>query len=60
VPVPPLDGGRVATGILPRTPALALARLEPYGLIIIFLLMTSGALDHILRPMRAFLIGSLL
>lgn len=60
LPVPPLDGGRVATGILPRTPALALARLEPYGLLIIFLLMTSGALDHILRPMKAFLIGSLL
>lgn len=60
LPVPPLDGGRVATGILPRTPALALARLEPYGMLIIFLLMTSGALDHILRPMKAFLIGTLL
>jgi Zn-dependent protease len=60
LPVPPLDGGRVATGLLPRTLALALARLEPYGMLIILLLMTSGALDHILRPMKAFLIGSLL
>lgn len=60
LPVPPLDGGRVATGLLPRTPALALARLEPYGILIILLLMTSGALDHILRPMRTFLIDTLL
>jgi Zn-dependent protease len=60
LPVPPLDGGRVATGLLPRAPALALARLEPYGMLIILLLMTSGALDRILRPMKAFLLGSLL
>ena len=58
--VPPLDGGRVATGLLPRIPALALARLEPYGMLIILLLMTSGALDRILRPMRAFLLSTLL
>ncbi len=60
LPVPPLDGGRVATGLLPRIPALALARLEPYGMLIILLLMTSGALDRILRPMRAFLLSTLL
>jgi Zn-dependent protease len=60
LPVPPLDGGRVATGLLPRTPALALARLEPYGMLIILLLMTSGVLDRVLRPMKAFLIGTLL
>jgi len=60
LPVPPLDGGRVATGLLPRTPALALARLEPYGILIILLLMTSGALDRILLPMKSFLIDTLL
>ncbi|MGE4095700.1 MAG: site-2 protease family protein [Candidatus Binatia bacterium] len=60
LPLPPLDGGRVATGLLPRTPAIALARLEPYGIIILILLMTTGALDHVLRPMTAFLIGALL
>jgi Zn-dependent protease len=60
LPVPPLDGGRVATGLLPRAPALALARLEPYGMLIILLLMTSGALDRILRPMKAFLLSTLL
>lgn len=31
IPLPPLDGGRVAIGLLPRTLALPLARLERYG-----------------------------
>ncbi|MFO0997484.1 MAG: site-2 protease family protein [Alphaproteobacteria bacterium] len=35
LPVPPLDGGRVAVGLLPRSMALPLARLERYGLFII-------------------------
>jgi Zn-dependent protease len=35
MPLPPLDGGRILVGILPRTPAIALARLEPYGLMIV-------------------------
>jgi Zn-dependent protease len=35
LPVPPLDGGRVAVGLLPRALAVPLARLEPYGLLIV-------------------------
>jgi len=35
LPLPPLDGGRVAVGILPRPLALPLARLEPYGMMIL-------------------------
>jgi Zn-dependent protease len=35
LPVPPLDGGRVAVGLLPRPLALPLARLEPYGMLIL-------------------------
>lgn len=35
MPLPPLDGGRILVGILPRAPAIALARLEPYGLMIV-------------------------
>jgi Zn-dependent protease len=38
LPIPPLDGGRVAVGILPRRVARPLARLEPYGMLIIMLL----------------------
>ena len=35
LPIPPLDGGRVAVGILPRVLAIPLARLEPYGMMIL-------------------------
>lgn len=35
LPLPPLDGGRVAVGLLPRGPAMALARLERYGMLIL-------------------------
>lgn len=34
-PIPPLDGGRILVGILPRGLALPLARLEPYGFVIL-------------------------
>ena len=46
-PLPPLDGGRIAVGMLPDAVALPLARLEPYGLLILigllFILPMLGA-----------------
>ncbi|MBR0773618.1 site-2 protease family protein [Bradyrhizobium diazoefficiens] len=39
MPIPPLDGGRVAVGLLPRPLALPLARLEPYGMMILIALL---------------------
>jgi len=38
LPLPPLDGGRVAVGLLPRFLARPLARVEPYGMLILMLL----------------------
>jgi Zn-dependent protease len=35
LPIPPLDGGRVAVGILPRPLAVPLSRLEPFGMLIL-------------------------
>jgi Zn-dependent protease len=35
MPIPPLDGGRVAVGLLPNALAVPLSRLEPYGLLIL-------------------------
>ncbi|MGE0643088.1 MAG: site-2 protease family protein [Nitrospira sp.] len=35
LPIPPLDGGRILTAMLPPKPAIALARLEPYGMLIL-------------------------
>ncbi len=39
IPLPPLDGGRVLVGLLPYRQAEALARVEPYGMIIIIVLV---------------------
>jgi len=35
MPIPPLDGGRVAVGLLPRPLAIPLSRLEPFGMLIL-------------------------
>jgi Zn-dependent protease len=39
MPIPPLDGGRVAVGLLPRPLAVPLARLEPFGMMILIALL---------------------
>lgn len=59
-PLPPLDGGRVATGLLPRRPALVLARLEPYGMLIVLLLLMTGILGDMLQPLTLFVLNTLL
>lgn len=59
-PIPPLDGGRVATGLLPRGLALPLARLEPYGMLIVIGLLMTGILGDIVHPVTAFLVNVLL
>jgi Zn-dependent protease len=51
LPIPPLDGGRVAVGLLPAGPAAALARLEPFGFLVVFGLLATGTLSIILGPM---------
>jgi Zn-dependent protease len=62
MPIPPLDGGRVAVGILPRPLALPLARLEPLGMLILIgiliILPLAGSqfglnLDVVSRLLRA-------
>jgi Zn-dependent protease len=45
LPIPPLDGGRVAVGVLPRALAWPLARLEPYGMLILMGLFVVGYLS---------------
>ena len=49
VPIPPLDGSRVLAGVLPDRFGLAMARIEPYGLIILVLLLGAG-LFNVLMP----------
>jgi Zn-dependent protease len=60
LPVPPLDGGRVATGLLPRQLAFPLARLEPYGMLIVMVLLMTDVLDRVLNPVTRLLLHALL
>ena len=57
LPIPPLDGGRVLVGVLPLRLAHALARVEPYGLWIVILLLVSHLIDPILGPLVNDLVG---
>jgi Zn-dependent protease len=56
LPLPPLDGGRVLAGLLPKSGSEFLARVEPFGFIIVLLLMFSGVLFNILEPFLRFFI----
>jgi Zn-dependent protease len=44
-PLPPLDGGRVLVGLLPRGPAYQLARVERFGFFIVLALLIAGILN---------------
>lgn len=51
LPLLPLDGGRVVTSLLPPHLAMLYSRLEPFGLIIILVLLVTGILANIMMPM---------
>ena len=55
LPIPPLDGGRVVKGLLPPKQSGIFDNIEPYGLIIVMLLLFTGALGPILWPAINFL-----
>ena len=50
LPIPPLDGGRILMGFLPRQQAAALEKLEPYGFLIVITLVATGLSDYIVVP----------
>lgn len=50
LPLPPLDGGRIAVSLLPHRWSYRYARIEPYGMFILLLLLFSGILGLILWP----------
>ncbi len=54
IPLPPLDGGRVTVGLLPAGPARVLAAVEPFGFLIIALLLFAGVLGAWLGPAVSF------
>jgi len=50
LPIPPLDGGRVAVGLLPGPWAWRLSRIEPYGIFIVLGLLLTGVLWMLVGP----------
>jgi Zn-dependent protease len=50
VPIPPLDGGRIAVSLLPHRMAHRFAMIEPYGLIIIVVLLATKVLGAVIWP----------
>ena len=55
LPLPPLDGGRVMTSLLPGPLAYRFSRIEPYGFFILIALLVSGILWKVLGPPVAVL-----
>ncbi len=49
-PLPPLDGGRIAVSLLPHRLAYQFARIEPYGMIILMVLLFTGVLGAVMLP----------
>ena len=51
IPIPPLDGGRIAVSLLPHRLAYRFAMIEPYGLIIIVMLLATRVLGAVIWPL---------
>jgi Zn-dependent protease len=60
VPVPPLDGGNVLMGVLPHEAAQVIERLRPYGFLLLYVLMLTGFLTWITRPVQSAILRWLL
>ncbi|MDH4011997.1 MAG: site-2 protease family protein, partial [Desulfobacterales bacterium] len=62
IPIPPLDGSRILAMLLPAPLRVHFARLERFGMIIIFVLLLTGPLGRLmsffLKPMLDFLLGT--
>ena len=52
-PIPPLDGSRVLNGFLPEALAQKVDRIEPYGMVIVLLMLATGVLGKLLLPLLA-------
>ncbi len=55
LPIPPLDGGHAAMGLLPEAVAARLERLEKYGMLIVLVLIGSGVWAYVVHPVFSIL-----
>ena len=50
IPIPPLDGGRMLAGVLSHEQVIKFSKIEPYGFIIIVVLLMSGIIGKAIFP----------
>ena len=54
IPIPPLDGSRLVAGLLPDSLMASYLRLEPYGIMIVMLLLALGSLNSFIIPVVSY------
>ncbi len=59
MPILPLDGGRVLASLLPPKYAISYSQLEPYGMVLVVLLLVTGILGKVMWPIIHFVIDIL-
>jgi Zn-dependent protease len=57
IPIPPLDGGNVLSGLLPERLAISFNRVRPYGFLLLYALMLTGGLEYIVVPPYRLLVS---
>jgi Zn-dependent protease len=55
LPVPPLDGGRIVTSLLPTKHSYQFSKIEPYGILIVLILWFTGIAHYIIVPIQLFI-----
>ena len=59
-PLPPLDGGRIVTGLLPPKAAMTYSRIEPWGFFIVMGLVVAGVISNLwMRPLMSVTFSAL-
>jgi Zn-dependent protease len=57
MPIPPLDGGRVVSGLLPPRASMSFDRIEPFGFMIVIALLMTGVLWKVVGPIVGYVVS---
>jgi Zn-dependent protease len=57
IPIPPLDGGNVLSGLLPPRLAMSFNRLRPYGFVLLYALILTGGFNMLVIPPYQFIVS---
>jgi Zn-dependent protease len=59
IPIPPLDGGRVLVGLLPHKQAMSFSKIEPFGFLIVMVLIVTGIANYFVMPLVSLFLALL-